>query len=171
MRPFHVSGFVVLLTVASGFVARPALPQDPAKVDAAPQFLSVDFPDAKWEKMVPEFGADSPEISILRVDPKTKATQLLIRTPTALRVPRHWHSANETHTVISGSATFECAGKRETLGPGSFNYIPSTMVHQAWTSAGHVVFITVDGAWDINWVDGPPKASDIGVSAPAASRP
>ncbi|MGH7412116.1 MAG: hypothetical protein ACREJ6_13790, partial [Candidatus Methylomirabilis sp.] len=64
MRPFHVSGFVVLLTVASGLVARPALPQDPAKVDSAPQFLSVNFADAKWEKMFPEFGADSLEISI-----------------------------------------------------------------------------------------------------------
>ena len=30
---------------------------------------------------VPELGADSPQISILRVDPVTQATQLLIRVP------------------------------------------------------------------------------------------
>ncbi|MBI3853915.1 MAG: cupin domain-containing protein [Verrucomicrobia bacterium] len=128
--------------------------------------MSVRFQDAKWEKMLPELEKDSPEISILRVDPKTQAAQLLIRTPAAMHVPKHWHAANETHTMIIGTATFECDGERVTLGPGSFNYIPGKMVHQAWTSAGSVVFITVDHAWDINWVEGPPKASDVGVAPP-----
>jgi quercetin dioxygenase-like cupin family protein len=71
--------------------------------------------------MVPELGSDSPQISILRVDPKTNATQLLIRTPTKMHVPMHWHSANETHTMIQGTAVFEHEGKREQLGPGGFN--------------------------------------------------
>jgi len=42
------------------------------------------------------------------------------------------------------------------LGPSSFNYIPSKMIHQAWLPDDGLVFITVDSAWDINWVDGPP---------------
>jgi hypothetical protein len=52
-------------------------------------------------------------------------------------------------------------GSRDELGSGSFNYIPRRMVHQAWTKPdeGALLFITVDGKWDINWVDGPPVAS------------
>ena len=35
------------------------------------------------------------------------------------------------------------------------------MHHQAWTSEGAVIFITVDGAWDVNWVGNPPGKSDL----------
>ena len=37
-------------------------------------------------------------------------------------VRQHWHSANETHTMISGKATFR-EGNRVELGPGGFNYM------------------------------------------------
>jgi mannose-6-phosphate isomerase-like protein (cupin superfamily) len=139
-------------------------------VGGSPQAMSTRFEDAKWQTMVPELGNDSPQISILRVDPKTSATQLLIRTPSKLHVPFHWHTANETHTMIMGTAVFEHDGKREELGPGGFNYIPARMQHQAWTSEGSVVFITVDGAWDVNWVGNPPGKSDIGQAPPANSK-
>ena len=89
------------------------------------------------------------------------ATQLLIRTPKALHVRQHWHSANETPTMISGKATFACEGNRVELGPGGFNYMPARMVHEAWTTPGSVVFITVDGPWDVNWVEGPPTSADV----------
>jgi mannose-6-phosphate isomerase-like protein (cupin superfamily) len=133
----------------------------------SPQAMSARLEDAKWQTMVPKLGNDSPQISILRVDPKTNATQLLIRTPKKLHVPMHWHTANETHTMILGTAVFEHDGKREELGPGGFNYIPAKMQHQAWTSEGSVVFITVDGAWDVNWVGNPPGKGDIGQTPPA----
>jgi quercetin dioxygenase-like cupin family protein len=120
--------------------------------------------------MVPELGNDSPQISILRVDPKTNATQLLIRTPKKMHVPMHWHSANETHTMIQGTAVFEHEGKREQLGPGGFNYIPAKMPHQAWTSEGSVVFITVDAAWDVNWVGNPPSKTDLDQTPPAGPK-
>jgi mannose-6-phosphate isomerase-like protein (cupin superfamily) len=122
--------------------------------------MFVKFKDVNWEKAMPELGNNSPEIAILHVDPKTKATQLMIRVPKNFHVPRHWHTANETHTIINGTFIMECEGKRAELGPGSFNYIPSKMIHQAWTkpNEGTLLFITTDGAWDVNWVDGPPKA-------------
>jgi hypothetical protein len=47
------------------------------------------------------------------------------------------------------------------LGPGGFNYMPARMVHEAWTTAGAVVFITVVGPWDVNWVQGPPTSADL----------
>ena len=73
-------------------------------------------------------------------------------------VAKHWHTANETHTIVSGTFLMEHDGERVALGPGSFNYMPSRMVHEAWTrpTEGVLLFITVDGAWDVNWVEGPP---------------
>jgi quercetin dioxygenase-like cupin family protein len=156
---------LLLLVVVLG-VARSNSGVTPA-ADGAPQAMSARFEDVKWQTMVPDLGNDSPQISILRVDPKTNATQLLVRTPKKMHVPFHWHSANETHTMILGTAVFEHDGKREELGPGGFNYIPAKMQHQAWTSEGSVVFITVDGAWDVNWVGNPPGKSDIGQAPPA----
>ena len=123
--------------------------------------MFVNVKDAKWEKIIPDLGDSSPEISILRVDPKTQATQLLIRTPTGIHVRKHWHTANETHTMIIGTAVFMCEGKRVEIGPGGFNYMPAKMVHEALLPAGSLTFITVDAAWDINWMEGPPTAADL----------
>ena len=154
-----------LVTLLSSLVAVAVLsaqgPGTPAKAGEA---MGTRYEDAKWQTIVPELGADSPQISILRVDPASHATQLLIRVPKQVHVPMHWHSANETHTVIRGQWTFEHEGAREELGPGGFNYIPAKMHHQAWASDDALVFITVDGTWDVNWVNAPPTKADLGKS-------
>jgi len=116
---------------------------------------------AQWNRMLPDLGDGSPEIAILHVDPNTHATELLIRSPKGLHVRKHWHSANETHTMIIGKATFGCEGNKVELEPGGFNYMPARMVHEAWTTPGSVVFITVDGPWDVNWVEGAPTNADL----------
>src|SRR5256714_5228533 len=69
--------------------------------------------DLKWDKIIPDLGDSSPEICFLRVDPKTHATSLLIRTSKAIHVRKHWHTANESHTMISGKAVLACEGKRQ----------------------------------------------------------
>lgn len=63
--------------------------------------------------------------------------------------------------MLVGKAVFEGDGKRIEQGPGSFNYLPAKMVHEAWLPAGSLTFITVDSAWDINWVEGRPTAADL----------
>ncbi len=117
--------------------------------------------DLKWDKIIPDLGESSPEICFLRVDPKTHATSLLIRTSKAIHVRKHWHTANETHTMISGKAVFACEEKRVELSPGGFNYMPAKMVHEGWLPANSLTFITVDSAWDVNWVEGAPTAADL----------
>lgn len=131
--------------------------------DSSARHLNVKSSEMKWQKIFPDLGARSAEITILRVDPTTQATQLMIRVPKSFHVPQHWHTANETHTIMKGTFILQAEGKREALGPGSFNFVPRKMVHEAWTKSdeGAVLFITVDGAWDVNWVHGPPKASDL----------
>ena len=133
-----------------------------------PAFVS--YADLAWNRIVPELGASSPEIVILHVDPTTQATELMIRTPAAIHVRRHWHTANETHTIIRGTAVLECDGQRAELGPGSFNFMPARMVHEAWLPADSLTFITVDQAWDINWTAGAPTAADLGVAPPPRAR-
>ena len=135
-------------------------PKEAATTDT-PQMIFSNYGDLKWNKILPDLGENSPEICILRIDPKTQATSLLIRAPKGIHVRKHWHSANETHTVILGTQVFACEGKRIEQGPGSFNYMPAKMLHEAWLPAGALVFITVDGAWDVNWVEGPPTAADL----------
>jgi quercetin dioxygenase-like cupin family protein len=153
-----------VLTIAIAFGAPSALaaqgigasPTRGAAKAAAPEFVK--YHAVKWQRIFPKLGARSPEISILRVDPATHATQLLLRVPRDFHVSKHWHTANETHTIVSGTFVMDSAGKRIELGPGSYNYMPAKMVHEAWTkpNEGTVLFITVDGAWDVNFVEGPP---------------
>ena len=160
----------VSLLVALAFPARSSAQHNPAATShtgASPHAVSARYEDLQWQPIVPELGADSPQIAILRVDPKTHATQLLIRMPKQMHVPMHWHSANETHTVIKGSWVFEHDGQRHELEPGGFNYLPARTHHQAWSSDDALVFITVDSAWDTNWVNGPPTPTDLGQRPPA----
>jgi mannose-6-phosphate isomerase-like protein (cupin superfamily) len=134
-------------------------PESATSAGDAPIFKNLS--DLKWEKIIPDLGESSPEICFLRIDPKTHATALLIRTSKAIHVRKHWHTANESHTMISGNAVFACEGKRDELSPGGFNYMPAKMVHEAWLPANSLTFITVDSAWDVNWVEGPPTAADL----------
>jgi quercetin dioxygenase-like cupin family protein len=161
-------GFLVLVPLSLSAQGSPHHRQASAGQPgaSAPQGAHARLEDLKWEIMVPELGDASPRAAILRVDPKTQATQLLIHMPRRMHVPVHWHSANETHTVIKGTMVFEHGGQPHELGPGGFNYIPARTPHQAWSSDDALVFITVDGGWDVNWVNGPPTRSDVGQRPP-----
>lgn len=160
-RMLHFGVVAAALCVAMH--VRGAETREPAQGAAAdtPQALFRNYEDFKWSRILPDLGENSPEICILGMDPKTQATKLMIRAPKGIHVRKHWHSANETHTVILGTQVFACEGKRIEQGPGSFNFLPARMVHEAWLPAGSLVFITVDGAWDVNWVEGPPTAADL----------
>ena len=153
--------FLICITCGFTYVANAQMHENMR--DTSLHSLNMKFKDLHWGKIVPELGDRSPEITILRVDPKTQATQLLIRVPKNTHVPMHWHTGNETHTIVSGTFIMECEGKRDTLSAGSFNYTPAAMHHQAWTTSkeGTLLFITVDKAWDVNWVGGPPKPEDF----------
>jgi quercetin dioxygenase-like cupin family protein len=159
-------GFLVLVPLSLSAQTPGHEHPAPAGQGGPPQGAHARYDDLTWQIMVPELGADGPQAAILRVDPKTQATQLLIKMPKRMHVPVHWHSANETHTVIKGTMVFEHGGQPHELGPGGFNYIPARTPHQAWSSDDALVFITVDGPWDVNWVNGPPTAADLGQRPP-----
>ena len=155
MKTFRL---VVLLMIIAVSPAAAQMSASPSHDGVPAAYMK--FDNLKWQKLVPAEGAGSPDVTFLHVDPKSGATQLMIRTPKNYHAPRHWHTANEAHTVISGTFIMQDdGGQRQVLGPGSFNYMPSKMVHQAWTppNEGCLVFVTVDGPWDLNLMEGPNK--------------
>ena len=152
---------IVVVALTSFGLNRPAEANEMTGATTANTPAFKNLSDLEWDKILPDFGADSPQISILHVDPTTHATSLLIRTPKAIHVRKHWHTANESHTMIIGTATLACDGKKSEMGPGGFNFMPAKMVHEAWLPTNSLTFITVDGAWDIHWVEGPSTAADL----------
>ena len=111
-----------------------------------------------WKKIIPSMGDDAPKLTVLRHDPVTSATTMLIWTPPGFHVPRHWHSGNEKHMVVKGTFIMECNDQKFVMKPGAFNYLPARTVHQAWTPADEdcLLLTDVDTAWDVNWLDALP---------------
>jgi mannose-6-phosphate isomerase-like protein (cupin superfamily) len=132
----------------------------PTPPDATDHPLSLNLKNLHWDRILPALGKSSPTISILHKDPKSGATRLLIRVPKDFHITPHWHSANETHTVLQGIFVMRCMGKQDTLREAGFNYVPARMVHEAWTTErlGALLFITVDGPWDVNFVSDLPRS-------------
>jgi quercetin dioxygenase-like cupin family protein len=111
---------------------------------------SIKADDIKWEPLEGGF-----EISILYTNPTTQVTYLEIRGPGNLHVPKHWHTSNESITVLKGSfiVAHDGSAEKTELKPGGFAYMPAKMIHEAWTGdAGATYFITGDGKWDVNFV-------------------
>lgn len=126
--------------------------------------MHLKYEDLKWKKLVPELGDESSEVVILNVNPKTGATQLMIRASKNYHVPKHWHTANETIYVVDGNFVMQDQeGKVADLSPGSFIYMPSKMYHEGWSKSdqGYVLFINVDGPWDIFYTEGTPTAQQV----------
>jgi mannose-6-phosphate isomerase-like protein (cupin superfamily) len=112
----------------------------------------------EWRPILPARGAGSPKLAVVRHEPDTGATAMLIWTPPDFHVPWHWHSGNEKHMLVSGVFIMECDGQLVTMSPGTYNYLPARTIHQAWTppDSDCLLFTDVDKAWDIHWVDESP---------------
>ena len=138
----------------------PARCPDPSKCP-----VSIRAEDVKWEKAFADLGADGPDLAVVHVSPKTQATQLLIRAPKQVVVPWHWHTPNEAITVIKGTFTVECEGKKVDLGPGSFTHMPARLIHRGTFTEGCTIAISADGPFDIHWAGAPPTAKKPGEAA------
>src|SRR5271170_4049030 len=114
--------------------------------------------DLIWEKMLPELGKDSPVFAVLRVDPATGATTLMIDFPSALHIPKHTHEKSETHIILRGAHLFEnCdTGERFDVRERGYFYLPGRVVHEAWVPAGSQAVIILEDGWKVDWQDGPP---------------
>ena len=132
-------------------------PQNPAAKQTNEHAVNVEYDKIQWTAMVPEMGENSPMRAVLHEHPVTHSSQFLIRMPPNFHVPAHYHTVNETHTVIEGTFIVQVDGKRTPLKAGGFNYTPARMVHEAWTpkDQGALIFVTVDGGYDLFPVSSP----------------
>jgi hypothetical protein len=89
----------MLLTIVAVSPAAAQTPLPPSH-DRFRQDLYENLKDLKWEKLLPELGDASPEITYLHKDPKTGGEQLMIRSGPNY-APRRWHKANETHIALT----------------------------------------------------------------------
>ena len=122
-----------------------------SQTGAAAMGTAVKADDIKWEPLEGGF-----EISILSYQiRRPQATYLVIRGPGNLHVPKHWHTSNESITVLKGSFVVAHDGSNDKteLKTRGFAYMPAKMIHEAWTGdSGATYFITVDGKWDVTFV-------------------
>jgi hypothetical protein len=107
------------------------------------------------------------QIAVLEGNPSEKGSiTLRLRFPANYNVPAHWHSMTERLTVLSGALHVGMGDKldrhaSQTLEPGGFVSLPATMHHFAWTATPTVVQITLEGPFDIFYVnpaDNPEKS-------------
>ncbi|MEK7329162.1 MAG: hypothetical protein AAB113_00020 [Candidatus Eisenbacteria bacterium] len=57
--------------------------------DSIAHAINLNLRDIRWNPIFPELGDRSSQICILHEDPKSHATQLLIRLPKNFHVPKH----------------------------------------------------------------------------------
>jgi quercetin dioxygenase-like cupin family protein len=136
-----------------------------ALASAADEIVMKNKEDLKWEMMLPELGADSPLFAVLRIDPKTNATTIMIEFPKALHIPLHTHEKSETHIILGGSHLFEYEGKRFDVKEHGYIYMPGKFLHEAWVPAGSKAVIILEDGWKVDWLEGPPTAKDLGKGA------
>jgi len=133
---------------------------------AGEEIVLKNWTDMKWEKMLPELGASSPVYSILRIDPVSKSTTLMIEFPVAMHIPRHTHKKSEMHVILGGAHIFEHGGKQYEVRERGYIYMPGTFEHEAWVPAGSKAVIILEDGWKVDWLEGGPTAKDVGKAAP-----
>jgi hypothetical protein len=136
----------VTLTMAAGTVfaqsAHVLVLADKVQWGAAPPFLPA--------------GA---QIAVLEGNPSEKGpVTLRLRFPANYDIPAHWHSMTERVTVLSGALHVGMGDKldrraSQTLEPGGFVSLPANMHHFAWTAMPTVVQISLEGPFDIFYLN------------------
>jgi hypothetical protein len=127
---------------------------------AAAQSTHVLVPEDKvqWGPAPPQLPAGA-QVSVLEGNPAEKgAVTLRLKFPADYKIPPHWHSMAERVTVLSGALHVGMGDRlvrqaSQTLEPGGFVSLPAKMHHFAWTATPTVVQISLEGPFDIFYVN------------------
>lgn len=112
----------------------------------------------QWSSAPPALPAGA-QISVLEGNPAEKGpVTLRLKFPANYQIPAHWHSMAERLTVLSGALRVGMGDKldkqaSQTLDPGGFVSLPAMMHHFAWTATPTVVQISLEGPFDIFYVN------------------
>jgi hypothetical protein len=99
------------------------------------------------------------QIAVLEGNPGAAGdVTLRLKLPANYDIPPHWHSMTERVTVLSGALQVGMGDTLDrqhstALAPGGFVSLPAKMHHYAWVKAPTVIQITLQGPFDIFYVN------------------
>ena len=99
------------------------------------------------------------QVAVLEGNPAEKGpVTLRLKFPANYAIPPHWHSMAERVTVLSGALNVGMGDtldrkSSQRLDVGGFVSLPAKMHHFAWTATETVVQITLEGPFDIVYVN------------------
>ena len=99
------------------------------------------------------------QMAVLQGDPsKAGIFTIRLKAPANYKVPAHWHSTEESVTVISGTLYMGDGDKIDTakakaVKAGGFMQVPAKAHHYAFAKVPTVIQVTAEGPFDINWID------------------
>jgi quercetin dioxygenase-like cupin family protein len=133
-----------------------ALSAAPLLAQAAHTLVPAD--KVQWGPAPPALPAGA-QIAVLEGNPSEKGpVTLRLRFPANYNIPPHWHSMAERVTVLSGALNVGMGDKLDRQGsqalePGGFVSLPANMHHFAWTAVPTIVQISLEGPFDIFYVN------------------
>lgn len=110
-------------------------------------------------------------------DPFKGPAVILLKVAKGCTVPWHWHTATESLMMVSGNGKLEMKDSAAAkVVPGDYVYLPGKHVHQFGCSTACTLFLAIDGAFDIHYVDKdgkeipPAEALKSGAKKPAPAK-
>jgi hypothetical protein len=113
--------------------------------------------DINWSAAPPSMPAGA-KIAVLQGDPgKPGPFVMRLMVPAGYKIPPHWHTQDESLTVISGTFHFGTGDKLEAstshaLTPGSFHFLSGKDHHYLVADSQAVIQINGSGPFDVTYV-------------------
>jgi quercetin dioxygenase-like cupin family protein len=93
-------------------------------------------------------------LSVLHGDPSKGPSTILLKFKPGCSVPWHWHTANESLVLASGTGQAQMKdGKPMAMKAGDFLFLTAKGIHRFTAQSAVLLYDMPDGAFDIHYVD------------------
>src|SRR5271169_3707560 len=93
-------------------------------------------------------------LSVMHGDPSKGPSTILLKFKPGCSVPWHWHTANESLIMASGTGQAQMKdGKPLPMKAGNYLYLPAKGIHRFTAQSAVLLYDMPDGAFDIHYVD------------------
>ena len=140
-----------LIAIALGALASTTIAQGASEGFVNPK-------DIKWGAAPPAIPKGA-QIAVLQGDPfKSGPFVIRLKVPAGYKIPPHWHTQDESLTVISGSFYFGKGDKAETsnaptITAGAFHFLSGKDHHYLVAKTQSVIQINGNGPFDVTYIN------------------